>query len=122
MFKRGEWVEDVEGTGRDDKSIIVCIREGKYYKFLGNHEGVKREDSLSLKYAGRLYMRGVSVICPSGCKRLTSLPCLLHLPIAELRVMDRDEFVQSWWIMGQNTPCARRKLLYLPREKGGRGL
>ena len=92
-------------------------------------------ERLALAYAAKEYLRRISVIWSSplsDCNRVQAtnqyaLPVLRYLiwtqhwPLSELRDVDRAAR-KIIFENGGNHPASLTSLLYLPREKGGRGL
>ena len=126
---RQVWYED----GRDNYHHGSWGR--KHYKFLGVVENVRQDERLALACAAKEYLRRISIIWSSSlsdCNLVQAtnqyaLPVLQYLmwtqhwPLSELRDVDRAArkiIVEN----GGKHPASLTSLLYLPREKGGRGL
>ena len=133
--RRGVHTNDASRLRLDDSARVPDLEEGKQYKFLGVLESVIQEDRLSLECAAKEYLRRMSIIWTSPLSdhnRVTAsnqfaLPLLSYLmwtqhwPLTELRKIDREArkiIVEN----GGKHPCGSTSILYLPREKGGRGL
>ena len=98
-------------------------------------ESLRQEERIVLRCAAREYLRRLSVIWSSPlsdnhrviASNQFALPAMSyfmwtqHWPITELRQVDRDahKIVTDG---GEKHPCGKPSLLYLPRDKGGRGL
>ena len=126
---------DESGTRMDETTTITALGEGKHHKFLGVLENVRQDERLALACAAKEYLRRISIIWSSplsdcNCVQAAnqySLPVLRYLmwtqhrPLSELRNVDRPArkiIVEN----GGKHPASLTSLLYLPREKGGRGL
>ena len=126
---------DESGMRMDETTTITALGEGKHYKFLGVLENVRQDERLALACAAKYYLRRISIIWSSplsDCNRVRAtnqyaLPVLRYLmwtqhwPLSELRDVDRAArkiIVEN----GGKHPASLTSLLYLPREKGGRGL
>ena len=133
--RRGVHTHDTSRLRLDDSARVPDLEEGKQYKFLGVLESEIQEDRLSLECAAKEYLRRMSVIWTgplSDHNRVAAsdqfaLPLLSYLmwtqhwPLTELRKIDREArkiIVEN----GGKHPCGSTSILYLPREKGGRGL
>ena len=129
---RGAQVLDDSGMRMDEATTITALGEGKHYQFL---ENVRQDERLSVACAAKEYLRRISIIWSSplsDCNRVQAtnqyaLPVLRYLmwtqhwPLSELRDVDRAArkiIVEN----GGKHPASLTSLLYLPREKGGRGL
>ena len=98
-------------------------------------ESLRQEERIVLRFAAREYLRRLSVIWSSPlsdyhrviASNQFALPAMSyfmwtqHWPVTELRQVDRDarKIVTEG---GGKHPCGTTSLLYLPRDKGGRGL
>ena len=98
-------------------------------------ETLRQEEKIALRCAAREYLRTLSVIWSSplsDCHRviasnqfaLAAMSYFMwtqHWPMTELRQVDRHarKIVTEG---GGKHPCGTTSLLYLPRDKGGRGL
>ena len=96
---------------------------------------VRQDERLALACAAKEYLRRISIIWSSplsDCNRIQAtnqyaLPVLRYLmwtqhwPLSELRDVDRAarKIIVEY---GGKFPASLTSLLYLPREKGGRGL
>ena len=135
-FKRGVRVPESTGLLMSDGNVkIPTLEDGQQYKFLGVLETLRQEEKIVLRCAAREYLRRLSVIWSSPlsdyhrviASNQFALPALSyfmwtqHWPITELRQVDRDarKIVTEG---GGKHPCGTTSLLYLPRDKGGRGL
>ena len=114
---------------------IPTLEDRQQYKFLGVLETLRQEERILLQCAAREYLRRLSVIWSSPlsdyhcviASNQFALPAMSyfmwtqHWPITELRQVNRDacKFVTGG---GGKHPCGTTSLLYLPRDKGGRGL
>ena len=133
--KRGAQVLDESGMRMDETTTITALGEGKHYKFLGVLENVRQDERLALACAAKEYLRRISIIWSTplsdcNCVQATNQYSLLvlrylmwtqHRPLSELRNVDRPArkiIVEN----GGKHPASLTSLLYLPREKGGRGL
>lgn len=119
----------------DGNVKIPTLEDGQQYKFLGVFESLRQEERIVLRCAAREYLRRLSVIWSSPlsdnhrviASNQFALPAMSyfmwtqHWPITELRQVDRDarKIVTDG---GGKHPCGTTSLLYLPRDKGGRGL
>ena len=123
------------GMRMDETTTIAALGEGKHYKFLGVLENVRQDERLALACAAKEYLRRISIIWSSplsDCNRVQAtnqyaLPVLRYLmwtqhwPLSELRDVDRAArkiIVEN----GGKHPASLTSLLYLPKEKWGRGL
>ncbi|CAH3123920.1 unnamed protein product [Porites lobata] len=100
----------------DETTTITALGEGKHYKFLGVLENVRQDERLALACAAKEYLRRISIIWSSPLS-----DCNRHWPLSELRDVDRAArkiIVEN----GGKHPAILTSLLYLSREKGGRGL
>ena len=119
----------------DESTVVKCLEEGSRYKFLGILESRRQEHEVAFKVASEVYLNRLSIIWSSPLsdshRTLTTshyaLPALSylmwtqHLPITELRQIDREApkiIVEQ----GGKHPLSSTKLCYLTRESGGRGL
>ena len=135
-FKRGVRVAESTGLLMSDGNVkILTLEDGQQYKFLGVLESLRQEERIVLRCAAREYLRRLSVIWSSPlsdyhrviASNQFALPPMSyfmwtqHWPITELRQVDRDarKIVTEG---GGKHPCGTTSLLYLPRDKGGRGL
>ena len=115
--------------------MVESLRPGTSYKFLGLQETGTRDEKLALKCAAKVYPRRLSAIWSSPLSDINrvratnqlAMPVLTHLmwtqhwPITEVRVIDRE----ARKIICQNGgkyPLSSTVVMYLAREKGGRGL
>ena len=127
-IRRG--VHSQESSGRD-----LALEEGRTYKFLAVLETLVQEEKMALELAAREYLRRLSVIWSSPLSDYNrvvasnqfALPVLGYLmwtqrwPVPDLKTIDREArkiIVEN----GGKHPGGSTSLLYLPREKGGRGL
>ena len=135
-FKRGVRVAESTGLLMSDGNVnIPTLEDGQHYKFLGVLESLRQEERIVLRCAAREYLRRLSVIWSSPfsdyhrviASNQFALPAMSyfmwtqHWPITELRQVDRDarKIITEG---GGKHPCGTTSLLYLPRDKGGRGL
>ena len=133
--KKGGQVTNERGAIINERSAIECLKDGELYKFLGVLEGVKQEEKQSLQCAAKIYLCRMSVIWTSPLSDynrvvasnqfalpiLAYLMWILHWSLTDLRNLDREArkiIVSS----GGKHPLSSTALLYLAREKGGRGL
>ena len=133
--KKGGQVTNERGAIIDERSAIECLKDGELYKFLGVLEDVKQEEKQSLQCAAKIYLRRMSVIWTSPLSDynrvvasnqfalpiLAYLMWIFHWSLTDLRNLDREArkiIVSS----GGKHPLSSTALLYLAREKGGRGL
>ena len=136
QFKRGVRVPESTGLLMSDGNVkIPTLEDGQQYKFLGVLETLRQEEKIVLRCVAREYLRRLSVIWLSPlsdyhrviASNQFALPAMSyfmwtqHWPITELRQVDRDarKIVTEG---GGKHPCGTTSLLYLPRDKGGRGL
>ncbi|PFX18166.1 Tyrosine-protein kinase receptor Tie-1 [Stylophora pistillata] len=134
-FNRG--VRVAESTGllmSEGKVKIPMLEDGQQYKFLGVLEGLRKEERIVLQCAAREYLRRLSMIWSSPlsdyhrviASNRFSLPIMSYFmwtqywSITELRQVDRDAHKIVTESVGKH-PCGTTSLLYLPRDKGGRG-
>lgn len=98
-------------------------------------ECLKQEEKLALKCAAKEYLRRMSLIWSSPlsayhrviASNQLAMPAMSyfmrtqHWPITEIREIDRDarKIVEE---NGDKHSCGSTSLLYLPRDKGGRGV
>ena len=133
-IKRGDHSQ--KNFGRDIvRERLPTLEEGRQYKFLGVLETLVQEEKIVLEFAAKEYLRRLSVIWSSPLSDYNrvmasnqfALPVLgylmwtQHWPITDLKTLDRE----SRKIIAENGgkhPGGSTTLLYLPREKGGRGL
>ena len=115
--------------------IIIIIVICNQYKFLDVLESVRQEGRMSLECAAKEFLRRMSIIWSSPLSdhnRVTAsnqfaLPVLGYLMwtqqwlVTELKKLDREarEIVVE---NGGKHPSGSTAILYMPREKGGRGL
>ena len=133
--KRGQQVLDAKEAIVGDDLVIENLQNGRYYKFLGVHEGVIQDEKHTLQCAAKVYLQRMSVIWSSPLSDynkvrasnqfalpvLTYLMWILHWPITELRIIDRE--VRKLVVAGGGKhPASSTALMYLSREEGGRGL
>ncbi|XP_067038840.1 uncharacterized protein [Acropora muricata] len=114
---------------------VPTLEEGRQYKFLGVLESLVQEEKMVLELATKEYLRRLSVIWSSPLSDYNrvvasnqfALPVLVYLmwtqhwPVTDLKIVDweaRKIIVEN----GGKHPGGSTALLYLPREKGGRGL
>ena len=133
--KRGNQVQDAVGTKLDQSSVVESLKPGTSYKFLGVQETVTQDEKLALECAAKVYLKRLSVKWSSPLSDinrvrasnqytmpvLTYLMWTQHWPITELRVIDRE----ARKIISENGgkhPLSSTAIMYLAREKGGRGL
>ncbi|PFX18700.1 hypothetical protein AWC38_SpisGene16924 [Stylophora pistillata] len=131
----GKQVQDAKDVKLNETSVVKNLESGSNYKFLGIKESVMQDEKQALKEAAKVYFRRLSVIWTSPLSDFNrvlatnqfALPALTypmwtqHWPLAELRDIDR----QTRKIICENGgrhPLSSIAVLYLPREKGGRGL
>ena len=134
-IRRGVLVAHSAGVKVDGNAKIPSLKEGQQYKFLGMLECLKQEEKLALKCATKEYLGRMSLIWSSPlsdyhrviASTQFAMPAMSyfmltqHWPITELREIDREArkiVVEN----GGKHPCGSTSLLYLPRDKGGRGL
>ena len=124
---------------RVDESICISKsnlqRLGDKYKFLGVLESVRQEERMSLDCAAREFLCRMSIIWSSPlsdhnqvtASNQFALLVLRYLmwtrqwPVTELKRLDREArkiVVEN----GGKHPSGSTAILYMPREKGGRGL
>jgi len=133
-IRRG--VHSQESFGRDiARERLPTLEEGRTYKFLGVLETIVQEEKMALEFAAKEYLRRLSVIWSSPLSDYNrvvasnqfALPVLgylmwtQHWPVTDLKIIDRQArkiIVEN----GGKHPGGSTSLLYLPREKGGRGL
>ena len=134
--QRGVHTHTHDALGLRVESICISnLEEGEQYKFLGVLESVRQEERMSLDCAAREFLRRMSIIWSSPLSdhnRVTAsnqfaLPVLGYLmwtqqwPVTELKRLDREArkiVVEN----GGKHPSGLTAILYMPREKGGRGL
>ena len=114
---------------------MPSLEEGRQYKFLGVLETLVQEEKMVFELAAKEYLRRLSVIWSSplsdynrvGASNQFALPVLgylmwtQHWPVTDLKIVDREArkiIVEN----GGKHRGGSTALLYLPREKGGRGL
>ena len=114
---------------------MPTLEEGRQYKFLVVLESLVQEEKMVLELAAKEYLRRLSVIWSSPlsdynrvvASNQLALPVLgylmwtQHWPVTDLKIVDREArkiIVEN----GGKHPGGSTALLYLPREKGGRGL
>ena len=133
--KRGNQVQDAVGTKLNQSSVVESLKPGTSYKFLGVQETVTQDEKLALECAAKVYLKRLSVIWSSPLSDinrvrassqyampvLTYLMWTQHWPITELRVIDR-EARKIICENGGKHPLSLTAIIYLAREKGGRGL
>ena len=134
-FKRGTHVADSAGLKVDGNAKIPSLEDGQQYKFLGVLESLKQEEKLALQSAAKEYLRRLSVIWTSPlsdyhrvvASNQFAMPAMSyymwtqHWPITDLKQIDREArkiVVEN----GGKHPCGSTSLLYLSRDKGGRGM
>ena len=116
----------------------ICVsdlEEGNHYKFLGVLETVRQEERMSLECAAKEFLRGMSIIWSNPlfdhngvtASNQFALPVLGYLmwtqqwPVTEFKKLDREAckiVVEN----GGKHPSRSTAILYMSREKGGRGL
>ena len=128
-------VHDTSGLRVDENICVSDLEEGNQYKFLGVLETVRQEEKMSLECAAKEFLRRMSFIRSSPLSvnnRVTgsnqfALLLLGYLtwtqqwPVTELKTLDREarkRVVEN----GGKHPSGSTSILYMPREKGGRGL
>ena len=126
---------DALGLRINESIYISNLEECDQDKSLGVLESVRQEERMSLDCAAREFLRRMSIICSSALSdhnRVTAsnqfaLPVLGYLmwtqqwPVTELKRLDREArktVVEN----GGKHPSGSSAILYVPREKGGRGL
>ena len=114
---------------------LPTLEEGRTYKFRGVLETLVQEEKMALEFAAGEYLRRLSVIWSSPLSDYNrvvasnqfALPVLGYLtwtqpwPVTDLKTRDREVrkiIVEN----GGKHAGGSTSLLYLPREKGGRGL
>ncbi|PFX28868.1 Retrovirus-related Pol polyprotein from type-1 retrotransposable element R2 [Stylophora pistillata] len=95
--RRGKQVEDAKDVKLNETSVVKNLESGSNYKFLGIKESVMQDEKQALTEAAK------------------------HWPLAELRDIDRQTR-KTICENGGCQPLSSIAVLYLPREKGGRGL
>ena len=106
--------------------------EGDQYKFLGVLESVRQEERLSLDCAAKEFLRRMSVILSSPLSDHNSFKpiCItsVRLPnvdttmaCAKLKRLDREACKIAVENGGKH-PSGSTAILYMPREKGSKGL
>ncbi|XP_068739391.1 uncharacterized protein [Montipora capricornis] len=135
LFTRGTHVADSAGLKVDGNAKIPSLEDGQQYKFLGVLESLKQEEKLALQSAAKEYLRRLSVIWTSPlsdyhrvvASNQFAMPAMSyymwtqHWPITDLKQIDREArkiVVEN----GGKHPCGSTSLLYLSRDKGGRGM
>ena len=135
-FKRGVRVTESTGLLMSDGNVkIPTLEDGQQYKFLGVLESLRQEERRVLRCAAREYLRRLFVIWSSplsdyhrviasnqfALPEMSYFMWTQHWPVTELRQVDRDarKIVTEG---GGKQPCGKTSLLYLPRDKRGRGL
>ena len=134
--KRGVQMQESEDLKLDQSSVIGYLKEETQYKFLGVPERLLQEEKLVLECVPRVYLQRLSIIWSSplpdhncilasnqfAMPVLSYLTWTQHWRLKELRQIDRD----AWKIIvesaGGKYLLGSTALVYLPREKGGRGL
>ena len=115
--------------------MVESLKPGTSYKFLGVQETVTEDEKLALGCAAKVYPKRLSVIWSSplsDINRVTAsnqyaMPVLTypmwtqHWPITELQVIER-EARKIICENGGKHPLSLTAIMYLPREKGERGL
>ena len=133
--KRGNQVQDAVGTKLDQSSVVESLKPGTSYKFLRVQETVTQDEKLALGCAAKVYLKRLSVIWSSPLSDINrvrarsqyAMPVLTymmrtqHWPITELRVIDR-EARKIICENGGKHALSSTAIMYLAREKGGRGL
>ena len=133
-IRRG--VHSQQNFGRDTVGDRVpTLEEGRQYKFLGVLETLLQEEKMVLELAAKEYLRRLSVFWSSPLSDYNrvvasnqfALPVLgylmwtQHWPVTDLKIVDREArkiIVEN----GGKHLGGSTSLLYLPRDKGGRGL
>ena len=119
----------------DETTVVKNLESGFNCKFLGIRESVMQDENQALTEATKVYLKRLSGIWTSplsDCNRVIAtnqfaLPVLTypmwtqHWPLEELRNIDRQtrKIISE---SGGKHPLSSTAVLYLPREKGGRGL
>ena len=126
-----------ESSGRDIAGErLPTLEEGRTYKFLGVLETVVQEEKMAFEFAAREYLRRLSVIWSSPLSDYNrvvasnqfALAVLGYLtwtqpwPVTDLKTRDREARKIIVENGGKHLGGSTSLLLYLPREKGGRGL
>ena len=134
---RDTHTHDALGLRADDNIFVSDLEEGNQYKFLGVLETVRQEERMSLEWAAKEFLRRMSVIWSSPLSdhnRVTvlnqfALPVLgylmwtQHWPVTELKKLDTCREARKIVVEnGGKHPSGSTAMLYMPREKGGRGL
>ena len=128
-------MQDAVGMKLDQSSVVESLKPGTSYKFLGVQETVTQDEKLALKCTSKVYLRRFLVIWSSSLSDINrvrasnqyAMPVLIYLmwtqhwPITELRVIDR-EAKKIICEKGGKHPLSSTAIMYLAREKGGRGL
>ena len=124
-----------EGMKLDESSLIASLNDGEEYKFLGVLESLMQEEQLALDIASKSYLQRLAVIWSSPLSDYNkfiasnqyAFPVMGYLmwtfkwPINALKSIDsqvRQIIVDG----GGKHPAGSTALLYLSRDKGGRGL
>ncbi|XP_068707674.1 uncharacterized protein [Montipora foliosa] len=101
--RKGAQVHDAAGVRLGHEGPVVeSLDASSSYKFLGVRESVMQDEKLALEF-------------------LSYLMWTQHWPITELRVIDREARKIICENGGKN-PLSSTAMLYLPRDKSGRGL
>ena len=133
--KRGNQVQDAVGIKLDKSSVVESLKPGTSYKFLGVQETVTQDEKLALACAAKVFLKRLSVIwsCPLSdinqvrASNQYAMPVLTYLmwtqrwPITELRVIDREARTIICENGGKH-PLSSTAIMFLAREKRGRGL
>ena len=123
-------MQDTVGTKLDQSSVVESLKPGISYKFLGVQETVTEDEKLALECAARLSVIWSSPLSDINRIRasnqfampvLTYLMWTQHWPITQLRVIHREarKIIRE---NGGKHPLSSTAVMYLAREKGGRGL
>ena len=134
-FKRGTHAADSVGLKVHGNAEISSLEDGQQYKCLVVLEALKEEEKFALQSAAKEYLRRLSVIWSSPlsdyhrvvASNQFAIPAMSYYmwtqrwPITELKQIDREarKIVLE---NGGKHPCGSTSLLYLSRDKGGRGL
>ena len=129
-------MHDAAGVRLGHEGVMESLDESSSYKFLEVRESVMQDEKLALACAAKAYLQRLSLIWSSPLRsdsnRVTAsnqfalpvLSCLMwtqHWPITELRVID----IEARKIIcenGRKHLLSSTAMLYLPRDKIGRGL
>ena len=115
--------------------MVESLKPGTNYKFLGVQETVTQDKKLALECAAKVYLRRLLVIWSSPLSDINrvrasnqyAMPVLIYLIwtqhwlITELRIIDRETRKITCENCGKHL-LSSTAIMYLAREKGGRGL